>query len=57
MSIEGNMTDPLVLKLAKVLAHYSIGIKPGQQLHTSSNPLAYELTLAFYEEAIKASAR
>ncbi len=51
------MTDPLVLKLAKVLAHYSIGIKPGLKLHISSSPLAYELILALNEEAIKASAR
>jgi aminopeptidase len=50
------MTDPRVLKLAKVLVNYSVGIKPGQQLHISSSPLAYELTLAIYEEAIKAGA-
>ena len=50
------MTDPRVLKLAKVLVNYSVDIKPGQQLHISSSPLAYELTLAIYEEAIKAGA-
>ena len=50
------MTDPRVLKLAKVLVNYSVGITPGQQLHISSSPLAYELTLAIYEEAIKAGA-
>jgi aminopeptidase len=50
------MTDPRVLKLAKVLVNYSVEIKPGQQLHISSSPLASELTLAIYEEAIKAGA-
>jgi aminopeptidase len=50
------MTDPRVLKLAKVLIHYSVGIKPGQQLHISSSMIANDLTLALYEEAIKAGA-
>lgn len=50
------MTDPRVLKLAKVLVNYSVEIVPGQQLHISSSPLASELTLAIYEEAIKAGA-
>lgn len=52
----GSMTDPRVTKLAKVLVHYSIDLKPGQQLHISANPLAYDLTLAIYEEAVKAGA-
>jgi aminopeptidase len=50
------MTDPRVTKLAKVLVNYSVEIKPGQQLHISTSPLASELTLAIYEEAIKAGA-
>ncbi len=50
------MTDPRVSKLAKVLVHYSVAIQPGQQLHISSSPLAFELTLALYEEAVKAGA-
>jgi aminopeptidase len=50
------MTDPRVLKLAKVLVNYSVEIKPGQQLQISANPLAYDLTLAIYEEAVKAGA-
>jgi aminopeptidase len=50
------MTDPRVLKLARVLVHYSVEIQAGQQLHISSSPLAKELTLAIYEEAIKAGA-
>jgi aminopeptidase len=50
------MTDPRVSKLAKVLVNYSVEIKPGQQLHISTSSLASELTLAIYEEAIKAGA-
>ena len=50
------MTDPRVTKLAKVLVNYSVEIKPGQQLHISANPPAIDLTLAIYEEAIKAGA-
>lgn len=50
------MTDPRITKLAKVLIHYSLDIKPGQKLRISTSPLAYDLTLAAYEEAIKAGA-
>ena len=48
------MSDPRVLKLAKVLVNYSVECKPGQQLQISADPIASELTLAVYEEAIKA---
>jgi aminopeptidase len=50
------MTDPRVTKLAKVIVHYSLEIKPGQKLFISASPPASELTLAVYEEAIKAGA-
>jgi aminopeptidase len=50
------MPDPRVAKLAKVLIHYSLEIKPGQQLEIRTSPLAEELALAVYEEAIKAGA-
>jgi aminopeptidase len=50
------MSDPRVKKLAKVLINYSLEIKPGQKLRISASPLASELTLAAYEEAIKAGA-
>jgi len=50
------MSDPRVTKLAKVLIHYSLELKPGQKLRISASPLANELTLAAYEEAIKAGA-
>lgn len=48
--------DPRVAKLAQVLVHYSLELKAGQQFHLSSNPLAQELTLAVYTEALKAGA-
>jgi aminopeptidase len=50
------MPDPRVLKLAEVLVHYSLEIKPGQQVSLRANPLAEELALAFYREAVKAGA-
>jgi len=48
------MPDPRITKLAKVLVHYSLQLKPGQQVFLQTTPLADELSLAFYEEAIKA---
>ena len=50
------MPDPRITKLAKVLVHYSLELKPGQQCVVRTPPLAEELTLAFYEEAVKAGA-
>jgi aminopeptidase len=50
------MTDPRVSRLAKVLVHYSVGLQSGQQLHLITSPIAAELSLAIYEEAIKAGA-
>jgi aminopeptidase len=50
------MSDPRVNKLAKILIHYSLNIKPGQELHITASPLVSEMTLAAYEEAIKAGA-
>jgi aminopeptidase len=50
------MPDTRITKLAKILVHYSLEIKPGQQFHIRTHPLAEELTLAVYEEAIKAGA-
>jgi len=50
------MSDPRISKLAKILIHYSLEIKPGQMLQIRTHPLAEELTLACYEEAIKAGA-
>jgi aminopeptidase len=50
------MPDPRVAKLARVLVHYSLEIKPGQQFAIRTHPLAEELTLAVYEEAVRAGA-
>ena len=50
------MPDPRITKLAKILVHYSLAIKRGQQVILQTTPLANELNLAFYEEAIKAGA-
>jgi len=50
------MPDPRVTKLAQVLIHYSLELKPGQQMILRTNPLADELNLAVYAEAVKAGA-
>lgn len=50
------MPDPRILKLASVLVHYSLELKPDQQLNLRTNPLAEELALAVYVEALKAGA-
>lgn len=50
------MPDPRVNKLARVLVHYSLELKPGGQFYIRSNPLAEDLALAVYTEAVKAGA-
>ncbi len=50
------MPDPRITKLAQVMVHYSLALKPGQQVQIRTHPLAEELTLAVYEEAVKAGA-
>ena len=50
------MADPRIRKLAQVMVHYSLAIKPGQKVYLQSTPIAHEFNLAFYEEAIKAGA-
>lgn len=50
------MPDPRVSKLAQVLVRYSLELKPGQQFVLQTTPLADELTLAVYEEAMRAGA-
>lgn len=50
------MPDPRVAKLAQVLVHYSLELKPGQQFSLRTSPLAEELALAAYAEAVKAGA-
>jgi aminopeptidase len=48
------MADPRVDKLARVLVDYSLELKPGQKFWLRTTPLAEELSLAVYEEAVKA---
>lgn len=50
------MPDPRITKLAQVLVNYSLQLKPGQQVLMRTNPLADELNLACYAEAVKAGA-
>jgi aminopeptidase len=50
------MADPRVIKLAKVMTGYSLKLKPGQQFWLRTSPLAQELNLAVYTEAVKAGA-
>ena len=50
------MPDPRVTKLAQVMVHYSLAIKPGQKVYLQTSPNAHEFNLAFYEEAIKTGA-
>ena len=50
------MADPRLTKLAHLLVNYSVELQPGQQLVLVTHPLAHALTLAVYEEAIKAGA-
>lgn len=48
------MPDPRVNKLAKVLVHYSVEVQKGQQVAIQTSPVADELTLAIFEEVVKA---
>jgi aminopeptidase len=48
------MPDPRVQKLAKVMVHYSLALKPGEKFALRTHPVAHDLTLAVYEEAIQA---
>jgi len=48
--------DPRISKLAQILIHYSLEIKPNQLFSIRSNPLAEELALAVYREAIRTGA-
>jgi len=50
------MPDARITKLAHIMVHYSLELKPGQQVILMTHPLADELTLAFYEQAVKAGA-
>jgi aminopeptidase len=50
------MTDPRVQKLAQVLVRYSMNLQPGEEFALRTSPLAEELNLAVYKEALLAGA-
>ncbi|MGZ9224649.1 MAG: aminopeptidase, partial [Anaerolineales bacterium] len=50
------MPDPRIVKLAKVLVHYSVEVQKGQQVLIRTSPIADELTLAVHAEIVKAGA-
>ena len=50
------MRDSRLDKLAKVIVHYSTGVKPGQLVRLTGEPVATPLLEAIYEECIKAGA-
>jgi aminopeptidase len=50
------MPDPRVSKLAQVLVNYSLDLQPGELFTLRTCPLADELNLEVYKEAVKAGA-
>ena len=48
------MPDPRVTKMAQVLVKYSLDLQPGQEIILGTSPLAEELSLAVYKEAVLA---
>ena len=50
------MPDPRVAKLAQVLVQYSLDLQPGELFSLRTSPLAEELNLEVYKEAIQAGA-
>jgi aminopeptidase len=50
------MADPRVEKLAAVLVHYSLELKPGQLVRINAPAVAAELIRAVYREAVRAGA-
>ncbi|MBB6430429.1 aminopeptidase [Algisphaera agarilytica] len=48
------MRDPRITALAKVLVHYSTGVKPGQLVRIAGDPVAMPLVEAVYEQVLKA---
>ena len=51
------MADARIEKLARVMVNYSLDLQPGQKFWLRTTPLAEELNLAVYEEAIQAGAK
>jgi aminopeptidase len=50
------MSDSRVVKMAQVLVKYSLDLQPGQEFILATSPLAEELSLAVYKEAVLAGA-
>ena len=50
------MPDPRITKLAQVLVRYSLALQPGEQVYLNTSPLAGELNLEIYKEALLAGA-
>jgi aminopeptidase len=50
------MTDPRITKLAQVMVHYSLDLKPGQNVVIRSTPQGEELVNEVYRQAILAGA-
>ena len=50
------MRDPRIDKLAMVLVNYSTGVKKGQLVRLSGDPVATPLIEALYEQCVKAGA-
>jgi len=48
--------DPRILKLAQVLVRYSLALQPGDEFVLETAPLAQDLNLAIYQEAVLAGA-
>ncbi|MEM1109264.1 MAG: aminopeptidase [Planctomycetota bacterium] len=48
------MRDPRLTSLARVLVNYSTGVKPGQLVRITGDPVAMPLVEAVYEEILKA---
>jgi aminopeptidase len=46
------LPDPRVATLARVLVKYSLDLQPGEEVYVSTSPLAEDLCLAVYEEAV-----
>jgi aminopeptidase len=50
------MADPRVQKLARVLVHYSLALKPGDKARIGANTISLPLVREVYREAIRAGA-
>lgn len=54
--VRANESGSEIDKLAKILVHYSLKLKPGDEFFIRTSPAANELNVAVYREAMKAGA-